>query len=207
MKRIGILGSMWSARGTELSACVRPRLCLMTVMACVFLLSACGGRNYVEGNKADHQPPIKTTPTPVENGNEKTAKSANESSQSLQPVATPSVSQEQLPHGNNIYFPGKKTAVDEQDKEMLRQHALRLKQNPRLVLTLRVHTDSRGSRSYNLAIAEEWTSSIIRTLCKLGASRKQIQTELSGHRIAPAEGCKTTECRQQLRRVELIYKK
>ena len=179
----------------------------MTVIACAFLLSACGGRNYAGGNKADIQPPIKASPMPVENVNEKTAKSAKESSQSLPPAATPSVSQEQHPQGNNIYFPGDKTAVDEQDKEMLRQHALQLKQNPHLVLTLRVHTDSRGSRSYNLAIAEEWTTSIIRTLCKLGASKKQIQTELSGHRIATVEVCNTKECRQQLRRVELIYKK
>lgn len=96
-----------------------------------------------------------------------------------------------------IYFAARKTVVDETDKEKLHAHAARLKADHKLVLTLLVHTDNRGSRVYNLAIADKWTNSIIRTLIGYDVNRKQIGIRLAPTRNTPAALFRSVELRYE----------
>lgn len=104
----------------------------------------------------------------------------------------------------SIYFAAGKTAVDDADRQRLRQLAARLKEDPRLVISLVAHTDDQGSRSYNLALAEERLEAVVEILRAAGVPRRQIRRKNAGSGLA-AGGCSTPACRQQMRRVEMSF--
>ncbi len=106
---------------------------------------------------------------------------------------------------NNIFFAPSVTAVDKAGEDKLRQHAERLKQDPDIVVTLVGHTDDLGSRNYNLAIAEQRLMAVNKLLRTYGVPAKQIRRYRGDGEKIP-ETCKSASCRQQMRRVELIYK-
>lgn len=104
----------------------------------------------------------------------------------------------------SIYFAAGKTVVDDADRQRLRQFAARLKEDPRLVISLVSHTDDQGSRSYNLALAEERLDAVVEILRAAGVPRRQIRRKNAGSGLA-AGGCSTPACRQQMRRVEVSF--
>lgn len=104
----------------------------------------------------------------------------------------------------SVYFPSGGTQVDGPGKAVLHRHALRLKKDPDLVITLIGHTDPQGSRSYNLAIAEERMDSVYEILRSLGISRSQIR-RVTSERDPSASKCHTAACRRLMRRVDLVY--
>ena len=87
---------------------------------------------------------------------------------------------------------------------LLRQHAARLKKAPELVVTVIGHADSLGSRSYNLALAEQRMDSVCEALRALGVPRGQIR-RVSATRAMSAAACGPAPCRPGVRRVELVY--
>lgn len=105
---------------------------------------------------------------------------------------------------NNIYFQLRSTAVDEAGKLKLREHADRLKQNPKERVTLIGHMDDLGSRNYNLAITEERLMAVSSQLRAYGVPARQIRRTR-----APSDGnltpCRNEACRALMRRVELKY--
>lgn len=104
----------------------------------------------------------------------------------------------------SVYFPSGGTQVDGPGKAVLHRHALRLKKDPDLVITLIGHTDPLGSRSYNLAIAEERMDSVYEILRSLGIPRSQIR-RVTSERDPSASKCRTAACRRLMRRVDLDY--
>lgn len=106
---------------------------------------------------------------------------------------------------DNIYFASGAAQVDEPAKDMLRRHALRLKGDSELVVTLVAYTDPLGSRSYNLAVAEERIEAVAETLRQLGVPRHQIRRVNGGQRPSVSPTCATPACQQQPSRVELVY--
>lgn len=151
-------------------------------------LAACGGRSQPESSvqpsaASQSEPPRRSTterpPLPIE----------------VAPAAA-----------GSIYFASAETAIDETGKAQLRQHAARLKEDPRLVVTLIGFTDNQGSRSYNLALADARMDAVSETLRSLGVARKQIRRQSAGHGAA-ADDCSSLACRQQMRRVDLVYAK
>ena len=105
---------------------------------------------------------------------------------------------------NSIYFLFGKTEIDSSGMILLRRNATRLKENPQQVVTLVAFTDNLGSRSLNLAIAEERMTSVVTTLRALGVPKKQIRRRSAGlSKLSSA--CSTPACRQMMRRVELVY--
>ena len=104
----------------------------------------------------------------------------------------------------SVYFPSGGTQVDGPGKAVLHRHALRLKKDPNLVITLIGHTDPLGSRSYNLAIAEERMDSVYEILRSLGIPRSQIR-RVTAERDPSASKCRTAACRRLMRRVDLVY--
>lgn len=107
---------------------------------------------------------------------------------------------------NAIFFQRGSSAVDEAGDEKLRQHASRLHEDAQLQVMLVGHTDDLGSRSYNLAVAEQRTTAVANRLREMGVRRSQIRRASSGYEQA-ARTCRGESCRSQMRRVDLIYPK
>lgn len=110
-----------------------------------------------------------------------------------------------LAPADNVFFRAGATQLDAAEQSKLPAHARRLKDDPRQVLTLVGHTDDQGSRSYNLAIAEGRVEAVFRALRKMGVPARQLQRYPVG-REKTRRGCTTAECRQTMRRVELVYR-
>lgn len=107
---------------------------------------------------------------------------------------------------NSIFFAPSRAEVDEDGRRKLQQHAQRLKDNPKLQLTLVGHTDDLGSRAYNLAIVEQRIDAVYRLLRGLGVPVRQLRRYAVGAE-RPGKACRTPECRRNMRRVELQYRK
>ena len=105
---------------------------------------------------------------------------------------------------NNIFFASRSARIDDAGKEKLREHARRLALDRKVKLTLVVHNDGQGSRSYNLAISEERLVAVEKALRSYGVSSRQIRRNRSIG-LKSLSPCTNDECRQQMRRVELLY--
>jgi OOP family OmpA-OmpF porin len=110
-----------------------------------------------------------------------------------------------LEPADNIFFRAGATQLDPAEQSKLPAHARRLKADPRQVVTLAGHTDDQGSRSYNLAIAEGRVEAVFGALRRMGVPARQLQRYPVG-REKTRRGCTTAECRQSMRRVELVYR-
>lgn len=106
---------------------------------------------------------------------------------------------------NRIFFSPGGTQVDSAGRRKLEAHALMLKADAKLIVTLVGMTDDLGSRAYKLAIAEQRVNAVFKVLRKLGVPARQIRRYAVGMETA-AGGCFTAECRQAMRRVELRYR-
>lgn len=114
----------------------------------------------------------------------------------------PAAAPEQIEE-DNIYFESGSTTIDVRGKIKLRTHADRLKADPDSRVTLVGHTDDLGSRNYNLALAEQRMLAVSHWLRKYGVRSKQIRRYRGDGERVP-NSCKSAECRQKMRRVELV---
>ena len=141
-------------------------------------------------------PATTTTPPPAaQAGDLGTEPAESEASGSVAPAAI---------EANNVYFQLRSTAVDETAEQKLREHAERLKQNPKERVTLIGHMDDLGSRNYNLAITEERLMAVSKQLRAYGVPARQIRRERAASEISPTP-CRNEACRALMRRVELKY--
>ena len=120
----------------------------------------------------------------------------------IKPPPQPEISVED----NNVFFERGLTVVKDTEKEKLRQHAQRLKQNPKNYVTLTGYSDDLGSRNYKLAIAEERLAAVSKLLRSYGASPSQIRRNRSAS-VKNPPSCSTDDCLRMRRRVELVYPK
>lgn len=105
---------------------------------------------------------------------------------------------------NNVFFVLGSSMIDAVGRRKVQHHAERLKADPKLEVKLVGYTDDLGSPSYNLAIAEQRVNAIHKQLRDYGVRLNQIRRHVAGReQLAPA--CRTTECRQKMRRVEFNY--
>jgi OOP family OmpA-OmpF porin len=105
---------------------------------------------------------------------------------------------------NNVFFRIRSALISAEDQEKLKRHAERLKADRRTTVTLVGHTDELGSRSYNLALTEERLSAVSKQLRSYGVSPRQIRRNRLGS-VRRHAGCTTDECRDRMRRVELVH--
>ncbi|WP_313951567.1 OmpA family protein [Accumulibacter sp.] len=105
---------------------------------------------------------------------------------------------------DNIYFSLGSVTVVSREKAKLQLHAEYLKQNPDTTVTLIGYTDDLGSRNYNVAIAEQRVLSVRKLLRSYHVPGGQIRRYSVGSEKTPT-ACKTSLCRQKMRRVELLY--
>jgi len=89
------------------------------------------------------------------------------------------------------------------DRDVLTFHGRDLSANPNKRIRLEGHADERGTREYNLALAERRAMSIMNFLVVNGASRAQIETVSYGEERLADSGS-SEAAHQQNRRVEIV---
>ena len=106
--------------------------------------------------------------------------------------------------GNILYFEFDSSELRAEDTDTVSRHARQLAENASLRVRLEGHADERGSREYNIALADRRAQSVKRLLTFQGASSSQIIVISYGEEKPAALG--HDESAWQLnRRAELIY--
>lgn len=105
---------------------------------------------------------------------------------------------------NNIFFKDNELRLDPEDGQKLQRHAQRLKENPKLRVTLVGFADDQGSRSFQLAKAEQRLDAVFQSLRRMGVAVRQLKRYPVG-REKTNPGCNAADCRNNMRRVELVY--
>mgnify|MGYP000885709025 CR=1 FL=1 len=105
---------------------------------------------------------------------------------------------------NSIYFRANDEIPAPEELAKLRRHAERLKGDTKLMVTLVGHTDDQGSRSYKLAVADKRVRVVFYQLLREGVPRKQLRRYPAGKEKTDS-ACDQAECRESMRRVELVW--
>jgi peptidoglycan-associated lipoprotein len=103
-----------------------------------------------------------------------------------------------------IYFDYDSSEIQPQFIEILRAHSLYLSTNPGASVLLQGHTDARGTREYNLALAEQRANRVRGFMLAEGVADGQINTISYGEE-KPAQRGQGEESWALNRRVELVY--
>ena len=104
---------------------------------------------------------------------------------------------------NSIFFSLGSSTVSQGERAKLLPIAQQLKEDKELTVTLNGQSNDNGSRSFNLAIADARVEAVSRILRQLGVKAQQIRKRVVGDESL-LHACRTTHCRQQMRRVELL---
>jgi peptidoglycan-associated lipoprotein len=76
----------------------------------------------------------------------------------------------------SVYFDFDSFVVREEFKPVVEAHAKFLQQNRTAKMTIQGHTDERGSREYNIALAQKRSDAVKRMMLLMGATEIQIET-------------------------------
>lgn len=104
----------------------------------------------------------------------------------------------------SILFARNSASLDQAAITLLRQHAERLKANPKQQVILAGFSDSVGSRAYSLALADKRVTVVMARLQELGVARKQMRRAVAGME-QNSQSCQSEECMRLMRRVEIRY--
>ena len=103
-----------------------------------------------------------------------------------------------------IYFAYDSSEISAEDEEVIKHHGKYLALNGDASLRLEGHTDERGAREYNIALADRRAQSVKKLLLYQGASSSQI-TIISYGEEKPAALGHDEESWRLNRRAELVY--
>jgi peptidoglycan-associated lipoprotein len=105
---------------------------------------------------------------------------------------------------NVIYFDFDQSDIRPEFASLITAHARHLAGSGATKVRLEGHTDERGSREYNIALAERRAQAVRRALMLQGAGDGQLTTVSYGEERPAAEGADETAYEQN-RRVEIVY--
>ncbi|MGY0398373.1 MAG: peptidoglycan-associated lipoprotein Pal [Ostreibacterium sp.] len=103
-----------------------------------------------------------------------------------------------------IYFSYDSSTIDSRAQAIVNAHANYLKQNPTKKVLLEGHTDSRGSREYNIALGERRAISVLKRFQALGVPITQIRLISYGEEN-PAVAGYNEDAYKRNRRVVIQY--
>ncbi len=103
-----------------------------------------------------------------------------------------------------IYFAFDSSEISAEDEEVIKHHGKYLALNPDATLRLEGHTDERGTREYNIALADRRAQAVKKLLLFQGASSSQITIISYGEEKPAALGHDEAAWRLN-RRAELVY--
>lgn len=104
----------------------------------------------------------------------------------------------------NVYFDYDKYDVKDQYRNVVEAHGRFLASNPGRSVRLEGNADERGSREYNLALAQKRAEAVRRALTNYGASEKQIEAVSNGEEKPRAMG-HDEEAYKENRRADIFY--
>jgi peptidoglycan-associated lipoprotein len=165
----------------------------------VFLLANCTPQIKTgegEGTVDVNELPIISTPT--------VSTCENEPCNPLQGELIEKPKEEDPPKNRKIHFDSSSDMMSPGNRVILEEHAKYLRANPLSFVRLEGHTDERGSREYNLALAEQRVIVIKEMLKGLGVNEDQLMTLSYGEERPASRGHSKKDWRQN-RRVEFIY--
>jgi len=103
-----------------------------------------------------------------------------------------------------IFFDYDSYVVKEEYRPMLEAHAAYLMSHRDARLILQGHADQRGSREYNLALAQKRAEAVRKALAVMGVSDGQMEAVSFGEEKLRNEGL-TDEAHAENRRVDVVY--
>ena len=103
-----------------------------------------------------------------------------------------------------IYFDTGKDIVKQEFQALVDAHAKYLLTHSDAKVLLQGNTDERGTREYNLSLGQYRSVAVKKAFNLLGVQDKQIETVSYGKEKAMT-GCKTEDCYQKDRRVDIVY--
>ena len=103
-----------------------------------------------------------------------------------------------------IYFDFDSSEISEEDVEVIKHHGKYLALNSDASLRLEGHTDERGTREYNIALADRRAQSVKKLLLFQGASSSQVTIISYGEEKPAALGHDEASWKLN-RRAELVY--
>lgn len=106
---------------------------------------------------------------------------------------------------SNLYFNYDGTEISEEASEEIVKHAQFMQDNPIIRLRLEGHTDSRGTREYNLALGENRALAVKKMMDLYGNISNRIEIISYGEEKSQKNTSDEADW-QQDRRVEFIYK-
>ncbi len=109
-----------------------------------------------------------------------------------------------IPKKRIIYFDYDMSKIKPEYQKVLKNHAAYLSEHPETAVRLEGHADERGSREYNLALAERRAESAKKALTNIGIFNSQLST-LSYGEERPAALGHNEKSWWKNRRVEFIY--
>ena len=104
-----------------------------------------------------------------------------------------------------FHFGFDKDSVDSNDIPAVQAHGIYLASHPDMKVTLRGHTDQRGSREYNIGLGERRNNTVAQILMMNGARASQIKQVSYGQEKPVAFGHSAADYAQN-RRVEIVYR-
>ena len=102
---------------------------------------------------------------------------------------------------SSIFFMLGSSSITPEERLKVQSLAIRLKEDRNLGVILIGHANDNGSRSFNLAVADSRVRAVVDQLRKQGVTAQQIRFEVAGSEQVPRD-CRTSTCRQIMRRVE-----
>jgi len=106
--------------------------------------------------------------------------------------------------GNVIYFDFDRSEIRPEYAALIDSHAKYLAGSGAVKIRVEGHTDERGSREYNIALAERRAQAVRRALMLQGAGDAQLTTVSYGEERPAAVGSDEASYEKN-RRVELVY--
>ena len=152
----------------------------------------------------DPKPKPTTTPDPVESLTQPEAEAT--------PVLDPKdysnpkniINERSLLSRRVIYFDYDESSIKPEFREILAAHAQFLSHNGDYSATLEGHADERGTREYNLALAEQRGNAVMSVLGAGGGASSQLSVVSYGEE-RPIANCSDESCWSRNRRVEIVY--
>ncbi len=104
---------------------------------------------------------------------------------------------------NNILFDTESSTLTQQDKNIISDFAIYLKENPSLKVALQGHTDNIGDAGANMKLSEDRAKSVLEFLVSAGIRRDRLSYKGFGQTKPVAEN-NTAEGRSKNRRTEFV---
>lgn len=111
---------------------------------------------------------------------------------------------QQRPSHNTLYFSFDTSLVAGKWSELLQEHSVFLKSNPKVRVVVAGFTDQKGSAKYNYKLGLRRSNQVCNELIKLGVHKTQLRCVSYGA-THPADPGKSSEAMARNRRVEFVY--